>query len=209
MLGFNLRHFQNSYASGKACSGLLDLSLLQFSKAAVLLLLTCYLVCFPLVVGVLCVSLFCCALLCVLSKFAIILKRKREQVALLLLSYGCLVTINVLWLFLTVPWLGDNTHFFYVSDNRRLKREGSFEPSLLTDAIRTKIPYANTYYTLHCKWNLYKLVKKCDFATEFNIRYIFSGYVSKCLLFDQIGTCGFLSLFYNDYRARGTDKNLL
>ena len=39
---------------------------------------------------------FCCALLCVLSSFAIILKRKRELVALLLLSSGCLVTVNVL-----------------------------------------------------------------------------------------------------------------
>ena len=35
---------------------------------------------------------FCCALLCVLSGFAIILKRKRELVALPLLSCGCLVT---------------------------------------------------------------------------------------------------------------------
>ena len=60
-----------------------------------LLLLIC-LVCFPLSVGVPCLSLFCCALLCVLSSFAIILKRKRELVALLLLSYGCLVTVNVL-----------------------------------------------------------------------------------------------------------------
>ena len=51
-------------------------------------------------------SLFCYALLCVLSGFAIILKRKRELVALLLLSYRCIVTINVLWLFLTVPWVG-------------------------------------------------------------------------------------------------------
>ena len=64
-------------------------------EAVVLLLIYC-LVCFPLVVGVLCLSLFCCALLCVLSCFAIILKRKRELVALLLLSYGCLVTVNVL-----------------------------------------------------------------------------------------------------------------
>ena len=39
-------------------------------------------------------SLFWYALLCVLSSFAIILKRKRELVALLLLSNGCLVTIN-------------------------------------------------------------------------------------------------------------------
>ena len=36
----------------------------------------------------------------VLSSFAIILTRKRELVALLLLSLGCLVTVNVLWLFL-------------------------------------------------------------------------------------------------------------
>ena len=33
--------------------------------------------------------------------FAIILKRKRKLVALLLLSNRCTVTINVLWLFLT------------------------------------------------------------------------------------------------------------
>ena len=61
-----------------------------------LLLLICCLLCFPLVVGVLCLSLFCYALLCVLSRFAIILKRIRYLVALLLLSYGCLVTVNVL-----------------------------------------------------------------------------------------------------------------
>ena len=30
----------------------------------------------------------CCVLLCVLSSFAVILERKRELVALLLLSYG-------------------------------------------------------------------------------------------------------------------------
>ena len=66
------------------------------SKAVVLLLLIRCLVCFPLVVGVLCLSFYCCALLCVLSNFAIILKKKRELVALLLLSYGCLVTVNVL-----------------------------------------------------------------------------------------------------------------
>ena len=54
---------------------------------------------FPLFVGVLCLSLFWYAFLCVLSSFAIILKRKRELSALLLLSCGCLVTVNVLWLF--------------------------------------------------------------------------------------------------------------
>ena len=61
---------------------------------------------FPLFVGVLCLSLFCYALLCVHSSLVIILKRKRKLAALLLLSYRCIVIIIVLWLFLTVPWVG-------------------------------------------------------------------------------------------------------
>ena len=53
-------------------------------------------------------------------KFCNHLKWKRELVALLLLSYRCLVTVNVLWLLLTVLWVGlqcvidvfhDHTHF--------------------------------------------------------------------------------------------------
>ena len=78
---------------------------------------------FLLFVGVLCLSLFCYALLCVHSSFVIILKRKRKLDALLLLSlsYRCVVTISVLWLSLTVPWVGlqyvivvfpDHTHLF-------------------------------------------------------------------------------------------------
>ena len=46
-------------------------------------------------------SMFCCALLCVNSRFAIILMGKREPVALLSLSSWCLVI--VVWLFLAVP----------------------------------------------------------------------------------------------------------
>ena len=47
---------------------------------------------------------------------------KRELVALLLLSYGCLVTVYVLWPFFTVPWVGlqcvivffpDHTHLIF------------------------------------------------------------------------------------------------
>ena len=55
--------------------------------------------------GVLCLSMFCYVLLCVHSSFAIILKRKRKLIALLVLSYRFSV-INVLWLFLVVPWVG-------------------------------------------------------------------------------------------------------
>ena len=67
-------------------------------------------------------SLFCYVLLCAHSSFAIILKRKRKLVALLLLSYRCIVTINVLWLYLTVQWVGlqcviavfpDHTHLLF------------------------------------------------------------------------------------------------
>ena len=77
---------------------------------------------FSLFVGVMCLSLFCYALLCAHSSFAFILKRKRKLVALLLLTYRCIVTINVLWLFLTMPWVGlqcvivvfpDHTHLLF------------------------------------------------------------------------------------------------
>ena len=46
------------------------------------------------------------------------------MVALLLLSYRCIVTINVVWLFPTVPWVGlqcmivvfpDRTHLIFLS----------------------------------------------------------------------------------------------
>ena len=69
------------------------------SKAMVLLLLIYCLMYFLLFVGVLCLYLFCYALLCVHSSVAIILKWTRKRVALLLLSYRCIVTINVPWLF--------------------------------------------------------------------------------------------------------------
>ena len=76
------------------------------SKAVVLLLLIYCLMYFPLFVGVLCLSLFWYALIWVHSSFTLILKRKKKLIALLLLSYRCLVTVNVLWPFLTMPWVG-------------------------------------------------------------------------------------------------------
>ena len=66
------------------------------SKAMVLVLLIYCLMYFPLFVGVLCLSLFCYELLCVHSSFAIILKRKKKLAALILLSYRCIFTINVM-----------------------------------------------------------------------------------------------------------------
>ena len=58
--------------------------------------------------------------------------RKRELVALLLLSFGCFVTVNVTWLLLTVPCFGlqfvivlfpDHTHLLYVSMYILLKQD--------------------------------------------------------------------------------------
>ena len=72
---------------------------------------------------VLCLSLFCYVLLCVYSSFAIVLKRKRKLVPLLLLSYKCTVIINDLWLFRMMPWVGlqcvivvlpDHAHLLFV-----------------------------------------------------------------------------------------------
>ena len=60
---------------------------------------------FSLFVGVLCLSLLGYALLCVHSSFAIILKSKRKLVDLLLLSYKCIVSINVMWLFVRMAWV--------------------------------------------------------------------------------------------------------
>ena len=66
-------------------------------------------------------SMFCCALLCVHSSFAIISMGKTEQVALLCLSSWCLVI--VVWLFLTLSRVclqflivvfPDHTHSLFV-----------------------------------------------------------------------------------------------
>ena len=62
---------------------------------------------FPLFVGVLCLSLFCYALLITLCSFQICNHLEEEEKA------GCFAIIDlqmycyyVLWLFLTVPWVG-------------------------------------------------------------------------------------------------------
>ena len=78
---------------------------------------------FPLFLGVLCCLCFVMHYCVSILVFGIILKRKRKLVALLLLSYRCSVTINVLWLFLTMPLVGlqymilvfpDHTHLLFM-----------------------------------------------------------------------------------------------
>ena len=63
---------------------------------------------FTLFVGALCLFLFCNALLCVHSSFANHLKEEEKVCcfAIFQMSFRCSVTIIVLWLFLTVPWVG-------------------------------------------------------------------------------------------------------
>ena len=61
-----------------------------------------------------------CITFYVLSRFAVILTKKRELIALLLLSFWCLVTINVLWLFFTVAWVGMHNVIVIFSDSTQL-----------------------------------------------------------------------------------------
>ena len=89
----------------------------------------------PMVVMVLCSSLFWYALIYVLSSFAIILTRKRELVAFLLLSFGCLVTVNVLWLFLTVPWVDMQFVIVVFFDQTHLR----FGPLIIVQIENTRV----------------------------------------------------------------------
>ena len=77
--------------------------------------------------------MFCCTLLYGYSSFAIILRGKRELVALLSLSYWCLVI--VVWLFIAVTWVclqfviglfPDHTHLqFSCTTTERFKLDNS------------------------------------------------------------------------------------
>ena len=87
---------------------------------------------------VLWLSLFWYALLCDLSIFAIILTKKRWLVALLLLSFECFVTVNVLRLFLMVPWVclqslnvvfPNYTHLLFVSLVKHGRHIGIMTPT--------------------------------------------------------------------------------
>ena len=62
-------------------------------------------------------SLFCYAVLCVVSRFAIISLVKRELVALVLLSSGYHVAGIILCLFFTVTWVGLHCVIFAFPDH--------------------------------------------------------------------------------------------
>ena len=74
-------------------------------------------------VKVLCLSLLCCALLCVLSSFAIILKRKRVLVAfafiVLQMSFYCKCSVTLPqgamgWFMVCDCGIFDHTHFLFM-----------------------------------------------------------------------------------------------
>ena len=57
-------------------------------------------------------------------------EREKEDIALLWMSSWCLLTVSVLWLFLTVPWVGmqcvivafpDHTHILFKPNSSRDK----------------------------------------------------------------------------------------
>ena len=72
--------------------------------------------------------LFC--IFCVHFCFAIILKRKRKLVAFLLLSYRCIVTRNVMWLFASVPWVSLQYVIVVFPDHTHLLLEMKHEISI-------------------------------------------------------------------------------
>ena len=85
-------------------------------KMVLLLLINCYILPTVCVSGVMCLSLFWYALLRVPSRVPIILKRK----IMFLLSHPCLAILYVLWLFLTVPWVGLQCVIVVFPDHTRL-----------------------------------------------------------------------------------------
>ena len=126
-----------------------------------------FMVCFPLVVGIPCLSLFCCASICVSSIFSIILTGKGERVALLLLSYGYLVTLNVMYRY----WVGlhfvivvfpDHTYFLYslvkiASDSYNLlfeKKTHTLAFSKLSNAIFFLYP-CSTLHLIETPFNTF------------------------------------------------------
>ena len=60
---------------------------------------------------------------CVHSSFAIVLKENVKRVALLLLSYRFFAIVNVLWLFLTVRWVGLQCMIVVFPDHTHLLTE--------------------------------------------------------------------------------------
>ena len=78
------------------------------------------------------------------------LTRKRELVALLLLSFGCLVTVNfVMWLVLAVPWVVLQFVIVVFPDHIRLLFVVHIQKKMLGVDVKTK----NQYLCQHGRLN--------------------------------------------------------
>ena len=97
--------------------------------------------------GILCLSLHEYALICVISSFVIILKRKRELIALLLLSYGCLVSVNDILLHM----LATAYDVFFRFD---------YEEKLLEKMVRTELQTQQVLETLDTAMNIIQGIQK-------------------------------------------------
>ena len=114
--------------------------------------------------------MFCCTLLYVPSSFATILMGKRELVALLSLSFWCLVI--VVWLFLAVPWIclqfvivvfTDHTHLLFWYPFTFYDRAHQFYDASLLTGCHTQ--HARRHYIIS-EVNQLGIRSKCNLSTN-------------------------------------------
>ena len=110
-----------------------------------------------LIVGFCICSMFCCALLCVLACFTIILMEKRELVALICLPG----VLWLLWLFLTVPLVGLQCVIVVIPDVRtcsfevRIYHHGAVGWSAVCNCGNswcTHLQFWGAHLSPRCRW---------------------------------------------------------
>ena len=122
-------------------------------------------------------SMFCCTLLCVHSSFVIILMSNRDLVALLCLSYWCLVI--VMWLFLTVSQVDMKYVIVVFSDHTHLLFPSQYF-SLLINTMRGLGEVSNKQCL--CFFSHVKLAcKPYSLKDDCTIRIILISVITACL----------------------------
>ena len=98
----------------------------------------------------------------------LVLHHLEKEVVLLLLSYGCLAAVNVLWLFLTAPWVGlhcvvvvfpYHTHLFFIghsvpfcaSHPISLHRKGLLQGTEINTGVCPRLEFDNIMFII-CLW---------------------------------------------------------
>ena len=80
------------------------------------------------------------------------------MVALLLLTYRCIVTMYVLWLFLTVPWVGLQCVIVVFPDHTRLRFDLAFLYILDWMSTVENIAFSFIYLSLSTAWTCWSTV---------------------------------------------------